>query len=117
MEEKIKGFLDLVKERNGHEAEFIQAVEEVANTGNLTVIKISHIEDPTFNGDDADVIVNTETYDLLIINTTNGPLDYTFTQNGTPITYTIDSYSLFYNGERMNSSNIRISRTGDWSFS
>ena len=32
MEEKIKGFLDLVKERNGHEAEFIQAVEEVAET-------------------------------------------------------------------------------------
>jgi len=26
MEDKIKGFLDLVKERNGHEAEFIQAV-------------------------------------------------------------------------------------------
>ncbi|MDA9646684.1 NADP-specific glutamate dehydrogenase [Flavobacteriaceae bacterium] len=32
MEEKIKNFLDLVKERNGHEAEFIQAVEEVAET-------------------------------------------------------------------------------------
>ena len=32
MEEKIKDFLDLVKERNGHEAEFIQAVEEVAET-------------------------------------------------------------------------------------
>ena len=32
MEEKIKGFLDLVKKRNGHEAEFIQAVEEVAET-------------------------------------------------------------------------------------
>ena len=32
MEDKIKGFLDLVKERNGHEAEFIQAVEEVAET-------------------------------------------------------------------------------------
>jgi len=32
MEEKIKGFLDLVKERNGHESEFIQAVEEVAET-------------------------------------------------------------------------------------
>jgi glutamate dehydrogenase (NADP+) len=32
MQEKIKGFLDLVKERNGHEAEFIQAVEEVAET-------------------------------------------------------------------------------------
>ena len=32
MEEKIKSFLDLVKERNGHEAEFIQAVEEVAET-------------------------------------------------------------------------------------
>ena len=32
MEDKIKNFLDLVKERNGHEAEFIQAVEEVAET-------------------------------------------------------------------------------------
>ena len=32
MEEKIKAFLDLVKERNGHESEFIQAVEEVAET-------------------------------------------------------------------------------------
>lgn len=32
MEEKIKNFLDLVKQRNGHEAEFIQAVEEVAET-------------------------------------------------------------------------------------
>ena len=32
MEAKIKKFLDLVKERNGHEAEFIQAVEEVAET-------------------------------------------------------------------------------------
>ena len=32
MQEKIKGFLDLVKKRNGHEAEFIQAVEEVAET-------------------------------------------------------------------------------------
>jgi len=32
MEDKIKGFLDLVKQRNGHEAEFIQAVEEVAET-------------------------------------------------------------------------------------
>ena len=32
MEAKIKNFLDLVKERNGHEAEFIQAVEEVAET-------------------------------------------------------------------------------------
>ena len=32
MQEKIKGFLDLVKKRNGHEAEFIQAVEEVVET-------------------------------------------------------------------------------------
>ena len=32
MQEKIKGFLDLVKKCNGHEAEFIQAVEEVAET-------------------------------------------------------------------------------------
>ena len=32
MEDKIKNFLDLVKDRNGHEAEFIQAVEEVAET-------------------------------------------------------------------------------------
>ena len=32
MEDKIKNFLDLVKKRNGHEAEFIQAVEEVAET-------------------------------------------------------------------------------------
>ena len=32
MQEKIKGFLYLVKKRNGHEAEFIQAVEEVAET-------------------------------------------------------------------------------------
>ena len=32
MEDKIKGFLDLVKQRNGHEPEFIQAVEEVAET-------------------------------------------------------------------------------------
>jgi len=29
MEEKIKGFLDLVKERNGHEAEFIQGLKRL----------------------------------------------------------------------------------------
>ena len=32
MEEKISDFLDLVKERNGHEPEFLQAVQEVAET-------------------------------------------------------------------------------------
>ena len=32
MKDTIKGFLDLVKERNGHEPEFLQAVEEVAET-------------------------------------------------------------------------------------
>ena len=32
MEDKIKGFLDLVRERNGNELEFMQAVEEVAET-------------------------------------------------------------------------------------
>jgi len=32
MEEKISKFLDLVKERNGHEPEFLQAVQEVAET-------------------------------------------------------------------------------------
>ena len=32
MKEIIDGFLDLVKERNGHEPEFLQAVEEVAET-------------------------------------------------------------------------------------
>lgn len=32
MKNKIKGFLDLVKERNGLEPEFLQAVEEVAET-------------------------------------------------------------------------------------
>ncbi|OMP32510.1 NADP-specific glutamate dehydrogenase [Mangrovimonas sp. DI 80] len=32
MREKIDAFLDLVKERNGHEPEFLQAVEEVAET-------------------------------------------------------------------------------------
>ena len=32
MEDKIKGFLDLVRERNGNEPEFMQAVEEVAET-------------------------------------------------------------------------------------
>ena len=32
MKSKIEGFLDLVKERNGHEPEFLQAVEEVAET-------------------------------------------------------------------------------------
>ncbi len=32
MEEKINNFLDLVKERNGHEPEFLQAVKEVAET-------------------------------------------------------------------------------------
>lgn len=32
MEDKIKSFLDLVKERNGDEPEFMQAVEEVAET-------------------------------------------------------------------------------------
>lgn len=29
---KVDGFLDLVRQRNGHEAEFLQAVEEVAET-------------------------------------------------------------------------------------
>jgi glutamate dehydrogenase (NADP+) len=32
MEDKIRGFLDLVRERNGNEPEFMQAVEEVAET-------------------------------------------------------------------------------------
>ncbi|WP_298497453.1 NADP-specific glutamate dehydrogenase [uncultured Algibacter sp.] len=32
MKQKIEAFLDLVKERNGHEPEFLQAVEEVAET-------------------------------------------------------------------------------------
>jgi len=32
MQDKIKGFLDLVRERNGNEPEFMQAVEEVAET-------------------------------------------------------------------------------------
>ena len=32
MEEKINGFLELVKQRNGHEPEFLQAVKEVAET-------------------------------------------------------------------------------------
>jgi glutamate dehydrogenase (NADP+) len=32
MEEKIKAFMDEVKSRNGHEPEFIQAVQEVAET-------------------------------------------------------------------------------------
>jgi glutamate dehydrogenase (NADP+) len=32
MKNKINAFLDLVKERNGHEPEFLQAVEEVAET-------------------------------------------------------------------------------------
>jgi glutamate dehydrogenase (NADP+) len=32
MKDKIKGFLDLVRERNGNEPEFMQAVEEVAET-------------------------------------------------------------------------------------
>jgi len=32
MESKIKGFMDLVKKRNQHEPEFLQAVEEVAET-------------------------------------------------------------------------------------
>ena len=32
MESKIKGFMDLVKDRNCHEPEFLQAVEEVAET-------------------------------------------------------------------------------------
>jgi glutamate dehydrogenase (NADP+) len=32
MKEKIEGFLQLVRQRNGHESEFMQAVEEVAET-------------------------------------------------------------------------------------
>ncbi|MFC4723066.1 NADP-specific glutamate dehydrogenase [Geojedonia litorea] len=32
MEHKIEAFLDLVRERNGHEPEFLQAVQEVAET-------------------------------------------------------------------------------------
>lgn len=32
MKHKIEGFLDLVRQRNGHEPEFLQAVEEVAET-------------------------------------------------------------------------------------
>ncbi|WP_179004160.1 NADP-specific glutamate dehydrogenase [Winogradskyella forsetii] len=32
MKKKIEAFLDLVKERNGHEPEFLQAVQEVAET-------------------------------------------------------------------------------------
>ena len=29
---KIDGFMELVKQRNGHEPEFLQAVQEVAET-------------------------------------------------------------------------------------
>ncbi len=32
MKQKIEAFLDLVRQRNGHEPEFMQAVEEVAET-------------------------------------------------------------------------------------
>ena len=32
MKHKIEGFLDLVRQRNGLEPEFLQAVEEVAET-------------------------------------------------------------------------------------
>ena len=32
MKNNIEAFLDLVKQRNGHEPEFLQAVEEVAET-------------------------------------------------------------------------------------
>ena len=32
MKDTIDAFLDLVRERNGHEPEFMQAVEEVAET-------------------------------------------------------------------------------------
>ena len=32
MKEKIEAFLDEVRKRNGHEPEFLQAVEEVAET-------------------------------------------------------------------------------------
>ena len=32
MDQKIKAFMDEVKARNGHEPEFIQAVQEVAET-------------------------------------------------------------------------------------
>lgn len=32
MKEKVDGFLDLVRQRNGHEPEFLQAVQEVAET-------------------------------------------------------------------------------------
>ena len=32
MKEKIETFLNLVKEKNGHETEFLQAVHEVAET-------------------------------------------------------------------------------------
>ncbi|TVZ56358.1 glutamate dehydrogenase (NADP+) [Lutibacter sp. Hel_I_33_5] len=39
MEEKIKGFMDLVKKRNNHEPEFLQAVQEVAETVIPYIIK------------------------------------------------------------------------------
>ena len=32
MEAKINAFMDMVKKRNGHEPEFLQAVQEVAET-------------------------------------------------------------------------------------
>ncbi len=32
MEAKINNFMELVRERNGHEPEFLQAVQEVAET-------------------------------------------------------------------------------------
>ena len=32
IEMKIEGFMDLVRQRNGHEPEFLQAVQEVAET-------------------------------------------------------------------------------------
>ena len=39
MKSKINAFMDLVKERNGHEPEFLQAVQEVADATIPYIVK------------------------------------------------------------------------------
>ena len=77
-----------------------QELEVIPGTGDLTVIKISHTTDYVLNGDEIDTIVNDTVFDILIINDTD-----------TAITYdglSVDSFSIFYNGNRINSDNINI---------
>ncbi len=77
-----------------------QEIEVIPDTGDLTVVKISHTTDYVLNGDEIETITYTDVFDILIINVTDEAITY----DG----LSIDANSIFYDGERINADNIVI---------